>query len=45
MIKHINEIKKNKQKNGFIKSINHINMMNKYVWSTNGPHFSNEKDV
>ena len=19
--------------------------MNKYVWSTNGPHFSNEKDV
>ena len=34
-----------KQINGFIKSINHINTMNKYVWSTNGPHFSNEKNV
>lgn len=45
MMKQINEIKKNKQINGFIKSINHINMMNKYVWSTNGPHFSNEKDA
>jgi len=45
IMKQINQIKNNKKIKNFIKSVNYINMMNKHVWSQNGPHFKTEKET
>jgi hypothetical protein len=45
IIKQVNEIKNNKTINKFIKLVNSVNKINKNIWKTHGPHFSNEKEA